>query len=443
MTITLPQDVKFILNTLQNAGYEAYAVGGCVRDSILGRIPDDWDITTSAKPLEVKELFPKSFDTGIQHGTITVLINHVGYEVTTYRIDGEYEDGRHPKQVQFTPNLIEDLKRRDFTINAMAYNDEEGLVDCFEGLKDIENKVIRCVGDPYERFNEDALRIMRAVRFAAQLGYDIDVTTKQAVRDLAPNLSKISVERINVELTKLLVSKHPEMMRDLYEVGITAIVLPEFDLTMKTEQNNPHHCYNVGEHTIHALMNVREDKVLRLAALLHDFGKPQCKTTGESGRDHFYGHPAVSEELAKAILRRLRYDNDTIAKVSRLVLYHDYRMGDGRKGTRKAMSKVGEDLFDMLLELQHADILAQSDYGREEKLENLSRVRKDVEAIRAQSECVSLKTLAVTGNDLIHAGMKPGKEIGETLTRLLEVVLENPERNTKEELLELVKKQNI
>lgn len=440
MTITLPQDVKFILNTLQNAGYEAYAVGGCVRDSILGRIPDDWDITTSAKPLEVKELFPKSFDTGIQHGTITVLINHVGYEVTTYRIDGEYEDGRHPKQVQFTPNLIEDLKRRDFTINAMAYNDEEGLVDCFEGLKDIENKVIRCVGDPYERFNEDALRIMRAVRFAAQLGYDIDVTTKQAVRDLAPNLSKISVERINVELTKLLVSKHPEMMRDLYELGITAIVLPEFDLTMKTKQNNPHHCYNVGEHTIHALMNVREDKVLRLAALLHDFGKPQCKTTGESGRDHFYGHPAVSEELAKAILRRLRYDNDTIAKVSRLVLYHDYRMGDGRKGTRKAMSKVGEDLFDMLLELQHADILAQSDYGREEKLENLSRVRKDVEAICAQSECVSLKTLAVTGNDLIHAGMKPGKEIGETLTRLLEVVLENPERNTKEELLELVKK---
>ena len=440
MTITLPQDVKFILNTLQNAGYEAYAVGGCVRDSILGRVPDDWDITTSAKPLEVKELFPKSFDTGIQHGTITVLINHVGYEVTTYRIDGEYEDGRHPKQVQFTPNLVEDLKRRDFTINAMAYNDEEGLVDCFEGLKDIENKVIRCVGDPYERFNEDALRIMRAVRFAAQLGYDIDVTTKQAVRDLAPNLSKISVERINVELTKLLVSKHPEMMRDLYELGITAIVLPEFDLTMETGQNNPHHCYNVGEHTIHALMNVREDKVLRLAALLHDFGKPQCKTTGESGRDHFYGHPAVSEELAKAILRRLRYDNDTIAKVSRLVLYHDYRMGDGRKGTRKAMSKVGEDLFDMLLELQHADILAQSDYGREEKLENLSRVRKDVEAIRAQSECVSLKTLAVTGNDLISAGMKPGKEIGETLTRLLEVVLENPERNTKEELLELVKK---
>lgn len=440
MTITLPQDVKFILNTLQNAGYEAYAVGGCVRDSILGRVPDDWDITTSAKPLEVKELFPKSFDTGIQHGTITVLINHVGYEVTTYRIDGEYEDGRHPKQVQFTPNLVEDLKRRDFTINAMAYNDEEGLVDCFEGLKDIENKVIRCVGDPYERFNEDALRIMRAVRFAAQLGYDIDVTTKQAVRDLAPNLSKISVERINVELTKLLVSKHPEMMRDLYELGITAIVLPEFDFTMETGQNNPHHCYNVGEHTIHALMNVREDKVLRLAALLHDFGKPQCKTTGESGRDHFYGHPAVSEELAKAILRRLRYDNDTIAKVSRLVLYHDYRMGDGRKGTRRAMSKVGEDLFDMLLELQHADILAQSDYGREGKIENLSRVRKDVEAIRAQSECVSLKTLAVTGNDLIHAGMKPGKEIGETLTRLLEVVLENPERNTKEELLELVKK---
>lgn len=467
MEIRLPQDVKRILNTLERAGFEAYAVGGCVRDSILGRTPDDWDITTSAKPFEVKALFPKTFDTGIQHGTITVLMHHVGYEVTTYRIDGEYEDSRHPKEVIFTPSLLEDLKRRDFTINAMAYNEKRGLVDEFDGMNDITSKTIRCVGNPEERFTEDALRIMRAVRFSAQLGYTIDEKTQMAIARLAPTLAKISAERIQVELVKLLLSAHPEKLRELYELGITATIMPEFDAMMKTVQNNPHHCYTVGEHTIHALeetavqetatqetaaqetaaqkagieKHVTQDRMLRLAVLFHDFGKPSCRTTDEAGIDHFYGHAAVSEELAKTILKRLKFDNDTYRTVTRLVFYHDYKVGPGRRGVRRAMAKMGEDIFPLLLQVKRADLLAQSDYNRDEKLKELAEIRKNYEEVLAEKECVSLKTLAITGSDLIALGMKPGKEIGETLQTLLESVIEDPALNTREQLIRLIPKE--
>ena len=296
MKITLPDDVKQIIETLEQHGYEGYAVGGCVRDSILGRIPNDWDITTSATPQQVKKLFPRTVDTGIQHGTVTVLMGKEGYEVTTYRVDGEYEDARHPKEVTFTANLEEDLRRRDFTINAMAYNDSEGLVDVFGGRADIEQKVIRCVGNAEERFGEDALRIMRAVRFSAQLGFTVDPDTAEAAKKLAGTLSKISAERIQTELVKLLVSPHPDYLRYAWEYGITAVVLPEFDRTMETPQNNPHHCYNVGEHTLEALRNIEADKTLRLAALFHDFGKPQTHTTDADGIDHFHGHAKSSEQ---------------------------------------------------------------------------------------------------------------------------------------------------
>ena len=232
ITINLPEKVKFIIDTITAAGFEAFAVGGCIRDSILGRNPADWDITTSAKPEQVKALFAKTFDTGIQHGTITVLLDKEGFEVTTYRIDGEYEDSRHPKEVVFTSNLIEDLKRRDFTINAMAYNETVGLVDEFGGLEDIDRGVIRCVGDPGERFSEDALRIMRAIRFSAQLGYEIEENTKQAIVELADTLQNISAERIQVELVKLLCSPHPDYLKIMYDTGVTKIVLPEFDRCM-------------------------------------------------------------------------------------------------------------------------------------------------------------------------------------------------------------------
>ena len=272
--ILLPEKVNMIIETIQAAGFEAYAVGGCVRDSILGRIPDDWDITTSAKPHEIKKLFKRTIDTGIQHGTVTVMLDKDGYEVTTYRIDGEYEDSRHPKEVTFTSNLKEDLRRRDFTINAMAYNEKVGLVDIFEGMSDIEKKVIRCVGDAKERFTEDALRMMRAVRFSAQLGYSIDEDTKNAIKELAPTLQKISAERIQVELVKLVLSPNPDYLKIAYETGITAQVFPEFDLCMETKQNNPHHMYSVGEHTLWSMKHIKADRVLRLAMLFHDMGKP-------------------------------------------------------------------------------------------------------------------------------------------------------------------------
>ena len=435
--ICLPEDVKTIIETIENAGFEAYAVGGCVRDSLLNRKPDDWDITTSAKPEQVKELFKRTIDTGIQHGTVTVMMHHVGYEVTTYRIDGEYEDSRHPKEVVFTSNLVEDLRRRDFTINAMAYNDRVGIVDEFCGMADLEHKIIRAVGNPIDRFTEDALRIMRAVRFSAQLGYEIEEETKAAIRVLATNLQNISAERIQVELVKLVKSPHPEKMRDLYETGITAVIMPEFDAAMKTEQNHPHHKYSVGEHTIHGMMAVEADKDLRLAMLFHDLGKALCKTTDEDGIDHFHGHAAISEELSKKILRRLKFDNDTIHVVSRLVKNHDYKVESGKKYVRRAINRIGEDVFPLLLKVKQADMDAQSDYKKEEKQRNLDEISALYNEIIKDQECVSLKTLEVKGADLIAWGMKPGKEIGEMLSKLLEVVLENPELNDKDQLYPL------
>ena len=434
--IQLPEKVKQIIQTITDAGYEAYAVGGCIRDSILGRIPDDWDITTSATPWQVKALFPRTIDTGIQHGTVTVMLDKEGFEVTTYRIDGEYEDSRHPKEVTFTPNLIEDLKRRDFTINAMAYNDEAGLVDIFDGMKDIERKLIRCVGDPAERFTEDALRMMRAVRFSAQLGYEIEEQTCKAIRQLAHNLSHISAERIQVELVKLVTSPHPENLQIAWESGITAVVLPEFDACMKTQQHNPHHCYSVGEHTLKAMEAVRADKVLRLTMLFHDIGKPEKRITDEKGIDHFYGHPSLSEEMSRVILRRLKFDNYTIYLVTNLVRYHDYKVEPTQKSVRRAIMKIGEDIFPLLFEVKKADTDAQSDYLRQEKLESLETVHRIYEQIIAEKQCVSLKTLAVTGKDLIDAGMKPGKELGEVLKALLDYVVEDPSRNRKELLME-------
>lgn len=437
MTIQLPEKVKRIIDTLQEHGYEAYAVGGCVRDSILGRVPDDWDITTSATPLETKALFARTFDTGIEHGTVTVLLDKDAFEVTTYRVDGKYEDSRHPSEVTFTRNLREDLLRRDFTINAMAYNDKEGLVDIFGGMDDIQTGTIRCVGNASERFGEDALRILRAVRFAAQLGFSIDEDTKKGIVELAPTLENISAERIQVELNKMLVSSNPGMIRAAYQLGITKVILPEFDALMETTQETPHHMYTVGEHTLKALEYVEPDKILRLTMLFHDIAKPIMKTVDENGRAHFKMHDVRGAEMTKQILKRLKFDNDTMNKVVKLVLYHDYRMPAEPRNVRRAMNKIGEDLFSYYLKVRKADTLAQSEYKREEKLTNISQVTRCYQEILEKRECVSLKALAITGTDLIENGMKPGKELGEVLDRLLEIVLEHPEYNTKEKLLEI------
>ena len=443
MKIQLPPKVNQIMQTLQANGFEAYAVGGCVRDSILGRKPDDWDITTSATPQETKQLFQKTFDTGIEHGTITVLLGKDAYEVTTYRVDGKYEDSRHPSEVTFTRSLKEDLLRRDFTMNAMAYNDKEGLVDIFGGMDDLQNRCIRCVGNAEERFREDALRILRAVRFAAQLDFEVEEETKQGIRRLAPTLANISAERIQVELVKMLVSPNPGLLRMAYELGITQVILPEFDVMMQTTQETPHHCYSVGEHTLRAVELVRAEKALRLTMLLHDVAKPKMKTVDDTGRAHFKKHDLEGTQMAKAILRRLKFDNDTINKVTKLVAYHDYRMEAEPRLVRRAMNRIGEDLFAEYLEVRMADTLAQSAYQREEKLQNLQDIRSCYEEIIENKQCVSLKELAVTGSDLIADGMAPGKEIGHVLNLLLEQVLEKPELNDKETLLRLRKEMDI
>ena len=439
MKIELPEKVENIIDNLQLHGYEAYAVGGCVRDSILCRDPQDWDITTSALPEQVKELFLRTIDTGIEHGTVTVMVGKEGFEVTTYRVDGQYDDNRHPKEVTFTRSLEEDLKRRDFTINAMAYNDERRLVDIFGGMNDLNRHLIRCVGNPWERFNEDALRILRAVRFASQLSCTIEPGTAEAIKELAPNLVNISAERIQAELVKLLTSDHPEMLQEAYLLGITKVILPEWDEMVGVEQNTPHHKYDVADHTLHAIRNVKKDKILRLTMLFHDMGKPLMKTTDEKGVDHFKGHALVSEELARSVRSRLKFDNDTIKKVTKLVCYHDYRIEATPQNVRRAMNRIGVDLFPYYLAVRLADVKAQSPYKRREKIENIIQMREFYQEAVINDDPVTLRQLAVTGKDLMELGMKPDMHLGETLNKLLELVIDYPEMNVKEVLCTYVK----
>ena len=435
--IQLPTDVVNIIDTITKAGYEAFAVGGCIRDRILGKEPEDYDITTSATPDEVKSLFRRTIDTGIEHGTVTVMIGDTGYEVTTYRIDGKYEDSRHPKDVTFTKTLKEDLLRRDFTINAMAYNDEAGLVDPFDGRKDLESGIIRCVGNPMERLKEDALRIMRAVRFSAQLGYEIEKDTLAAMKELSPNLKNISEERIQVELVKLVISNHPEKIVDAYECGLTAVFMPEFDDIMNCSQNHPHHCYSVGMHTVKSMEIIRNDKYLRLAMLFHDIGKPKTKCVDENGTDHFHGHPVESKAICKDILKRLKFDNHTIDIVSKLVGFHDYAIVLTHKGIRKALNEMGEELFPLVLEIKRADVLSQSTFKREEKLQKLSDIDTLYKEVLASDCCVSLKDLKVNGRDLISIGYPSTPALGTELGKLLNRVIEEPTLNNRDILLEL------
>ena len=446
MKIEIPKHANYIIKTLQHHGYEAYIVGGCVRDAVLGRTPSDWDITTSAKPLQIKSIFQKTIDTGLKHGTVTVLMEKEPFEVTTYRIDGTYEDHRRPNDVTFTTNLREDLMRRDFTINAMAYIEKDGLVDLFGGLEDLQAKVIRCVGRADDRFDEDALRMLRAVRFAAQLGFEIDQEAQDAIRRKAGFLRDMSAERIQVELTKLITSDHPEMIKTCYELGMTSIFLPEFDEMMATPQNNPHHKYNVGDHTVEALKNIDGDKVKRLAALLHDVAKPVTRTTDDQGIDHFYGHYEKSAEMAETILRRLKYDNHTIKGVKHLISWHDFRWDDetyaGMAKVRRLVSQVGIDYFEPLLDLQRADILGQSSYLQDKKLKVLDETRAIYQEVKKNHDCLSIKDLNVSGVDLIRIGIPAGKRMGIILEKLLDMVIEEPKMNQRAILLELAKKIN-
>lgn len=439
----MPAGAEYIIDQLNKNGYEAYIVGGCVRDSLLGKKPNDWDITTSATPYQVKEIFRRTIDTGIQHGTVTVMLdrrNHdYAFEVTTYRVDGKYEDHRRPTEVTFTACLEEDLKRRDFTINAMAYNHEKGVVDIFGGQQDLANGIIRAVGVAEERFEEDALRILRAVRFAAQLGFEIDQQTSKAMTKLAENLRFISAERIQVELTKLITSKHPDRLVEAYNLGITKVVLPEFDAMMETNQDNPHHLYNVGIHTIKVMENVPPTQILRYTALLHDVAKPITKTLDEDGVGHFYGHQAKGADMAKDILKRLKLDNHTIDETCLLIREHDFSLhGTNIRTFRRFLNRLGIERFEDFLTIKKADMAGQSDYNKDVRQGYVDDMIAMYEQVKEENQCIKMSDMAIKGKDLIDMGISPGKEMGNILKALFEKVLDDPELNNKEKLIKLV-----
>lgn len=452
MRITLPEKVNYIIEELMAHGYEGYAVGGCVRDSLLGRIPGDWDITTSADPYQVKQIFSRTIDTGIKHGTVTVMLGKEGFEVTTYRLDGEYEDNRHPKQVEYTKSLIEDLKRRDFTINAMAYNAKDGLVDQFDGLKDLKEKKIRCVGSADQRFDEDALRILRAVRFSAQLNFTIEDETFAAIRLKALNLRNISAERIREELNKLLLSNHPEKLMIAYEAGLTKVILPEFDQMLATTLKIPYLQENVGEHTIEALRyfvekvskeveDKKQQLIYRWAILLHDVAKPTIKGIDSQTNNNTTEHEIKGAIMAKTILRRLKFDNETITSVTKLVYYHNFIFGTSKEDIRRATNLIGEKYMPMLFVIQECNMQGKSPQEIEKMSKVLNLAKELYHEIIEHGECVSLKMLAVNGKDLIEQGFEPGENIGRLLDMLLERVLVDPTLNTKDQLLTIAKKQ--
>ena len=443
MNITIPKNVSIIIDTLNIHGFEAYVVGGCVRDSILGHCPADWDITTSGRPEQVKELFSKTIDTGMKHGTVTVMIGKEGYEVTTYRVGAPFDEASE-SETAYADSLEEDLMHRDFTINSMAYHPSAGLIDPANGVADLNQGVIRCVGNAAERFAEDPLRMLRAIRFAGQFHFEIETSTRNAIKDRCQTLSGVSAERIQMELLKLLISDHPESIKDAYETGLTSVFLPEFDDMMKTAQNNPHHCYTVGDHTVHALCLIEPNPILRLTMLFHDIGKPGTKTTDSQGIDHFHGHYQVSADLALDIMKRLKFDNNTIRLVRTLILFHDTRFQDalttGRRNLRRVLSNLGPNLFPYLVQVMRADVMAQSDYLREHKLAQLNEAALAYQEILKAHDCLSLKDLNINGNDLKAMGITDGKTIGAILNLLLQMVLEHPELNNYIYLEELAGK---
>jgi len=440
LKISIPIDVNFIISTLENSGFEAFIVGGCVRDAILGRVPEDWDITTNAKPSQIKECFKgyNFIDNGEKHGTIGVIINKTVYEITTYRIDGEYCDCRHPEKVEFTDDITADLSRRDFTINAIAYNEKVGFVDPFNGISDISLKAIRCVGEPDERFQEDALRILRALRFSSVFDFSIEVRTANSLIQNRQLLNKIAVERIATEFNKLICGKNVGYILRRYK-DVIAVFLPELVSTFNCEQNTPHHNKNVWKHTTVSVANIEADLLLRMVMLFHDIGKPMAKFTDIKGRDHFHKHPKFSAEITKNALERLKYPNSFIENVVTLVRYHDNRGIENKKQIKRLLNKIGETNFRHLLKVQRADISAQSTYQREEKLNFVNNAESLFEEILRDNECFTLKNLAINGSDLLHMGVNKGVQIGYILNELLTSVIDGDVENEKSVLLELAK----
>lgn len=456
----IPEGAKYIIDMFTQYGHQAYLVGGCVRDIILGRTPHDWDICTDATPermellvhcmniheKETEEYFLeygsvyikrniRTIPTGLKHGTLTIMIDNEAFEVTTFRCDGNYSDGRRPDNVSFTKDIVEDLKRRDFTINAIAYG-AKGFIDPFNGVDDIKKKIIRCVGNPYDRFNEDGLRIMRAVRFSAQLGFEIESCTRQAMNELVDNLDNVSNERINSELCKIMNSNHSYLA--IIHKDILCKIIPEFKECIDYNQNNPYHTYTLHKHTAVALIEaINPDLIVNLAILFHDIGKPRCCTIGKDGYFHFKGHGRISADMTEAIMKRLKFDNNTISKVKELVFYHDATFEVGKKYIKRWLNNIGEEQFRRLLKIRVADVKAQAFEYEKERIAKITDILMLLDEVLQEDECFTLKDLAINGRDLMQHGIPEGKTIGTILNTLLAMVIDGEISNDKDSLLQM------
>lgn len=433
--IQIPEHALTVVERLERYGYEAYVVGGCVRDSLLGRNPKDWDVCTNALPEEVLRVFKRFhvIKTGLQHGTVTVMVSHQPVEVTTFRIDGVYTDNRHPDSVNFVSRVEEDLARRDFTINAMAYNPTRGLVDAFGGQEDLRAGIIRCVGEPDARFNEDGLRILRALRFAARYDFGIETETAFSIHRNRHLLENVSVERIFVELKGILVGEGVLGMMQAFP-DVFAVIIPELAPTVGFDQHNPHHCYDVWTHIAHAVQAAPADEVLRLALLLHDMAKPATYTLGEDGKGHFYNHGQVGADMARDILLRLKSDTATLQNVVTLVREHDSVLPTTAPGMRRLIGKLGVETLQQLLSIKQADMAAQSTHEREQKQATLRNARLLLEDVLDEPAAFTVGDLAITGRELIAMGLKPGPAMGAILKTLLAEVQDEQLDNTREAL---------
>ena len=435
MKINMPSEVNYIISTLEKNGYEAYAVGGCIRDAVMGKEPKDWDVCTPALPEQTMQYFSGHhiIETGLKHGTLTLVISGKPFEITTYRVDGEYSDNRRPDEVKFVNCLKDDLSRRDFTINAMAYNPALGLADFFDGMSDIQRRVIRCVGDADKRFQEDSLRIMRALRFASVLDFEIEAETSAAIDRNKKLLANIAVQRVAGEINMLVTGQNAEaVLRDF--VPVMEEIIPEISAMVGFEQNNRFHNLDVWNHTIKSMSSAPPDTTLRLAMMLHDVAKPRCYTEVDSiGR--FYGHPQTGSDMAKEILSRLKYDSDTIETVTQLILHHDADIKPQSKSVKKWLNRIGEKRFRQLMEVKRADATAKPEKPRQEKISELENILPVLDEVIEQGQCFSLSDLAVNGGDLINIGIPEGVEIGKALNKLLEMVIDESVKNDKEALL--------
>ena len=420
--LTLPNDILHIINVLNSNNYEAYLVGGCVRDFLMKRKPSDWDIATNAKPSDIKKLFRKTIDTGLKHGTVTVVLNKQNYEITTYRKNG---------------NLKDDLSVRDFTMNAIAYHFKQGFIDPFSGINDIKNSIIRPVGKAKERFLEDPLRMLRAIRLSSTLKFEIDQSIINAIKDNCNLINLVSPERIRDELSKILCSDNIFNMVILKDTGLLKNIMPEFDICFETSQNHPYHLYNVAIHSLYTVLNIENKNHLRWTMLLHDTGKAVTKTTDSKGIDHFYNHSEQSVIIAKNILTRLKFDNKTMYKICTLIKHHDRIISPSYKSVRKAINVVGKDIFLDLLKVQEADKKGQNLEYLSKGINKLNKIKEIYLDIIKDKQCFKLDDLAINGNDLINLGFKEGKEIGAILKTLLDMVIENPQLNEKDKLLEI------